>query len=302
MVNRFDEVCVYGKLSSDDINAVLGLHIAKVQKRVNQALGDSSFTVVVEESARKRLLELCLNDRGDVADLKRVVPRHLTDPISVAVEIGAIGSGDELIVSCEEGKAICFDRKGQGPVKKLDSTKLSKNTTEAPAQEQEAAAPPRSVKAEALALADQADRLPKEKKKQAIDLLKKALGKLESQPDALLSVRINNRIGILLDDNTQAAEYFLDAISARTALTSNEEKDSIPVSILYANLAIELSSSARQEKAREFLRRGMEQIRQHRKSETVYGLLHFITTGKQIAPEQADNLFELAPSLMELSD
>jgi hypothetical protein len=46
----------------------------------------------------------------------------------------------------------------------------------------------------------------------------------------------------------------------------------------------------------------MEQIRQHRKSETVYGLLHFITTGKQIAPEQADNLFELAPSLMELSD
>lgn len=302
VVNRFDEVCVYGKLSSDDIKAVLGLHIAKVQKRVNQALGESSFTIVVEESARKRLLELCLNDRGDVADLKRVVPRHLTDPISVAVETGAIGSGDELIVSCEEGKAICFDRKGQGPVKKLDSTKLSTNTTEAPAKEQESAAPPRSVNAEARALTDKANQLPIEKKKQAIDWLKKALAKLESQPDAILSVHINNRIGILLDDNTQAAQYFADAINARTALTSNEEKSSIPVSILYANLAISLSSSGRQEKAKEFLRRGMQQIRQHRKSETLYGLLHFITTSKQHAPEQAEDLFELASSLMKLSD
>jgi tetratricopeptide (TPR) repeat protein len=302
VVNRFDEVCVYGKLSSDDINAILGLHIAKVQKRVDQALGDSSFTIVVEESARKRLLELCLNDRGDVADLKRVVPRHLTDPISVAVETGAIGSGDELIVSCEEGKAICFDRKGKGPVKKLDSTKLSTNTAEAPAKEQEAAAPARSVNAEARALFAKATQLPIEKKKEAIDLLKKALGKLESQPDAVLSVHIYNRIGFLLDDKAQSADYYVDAINARTALTSNEGKDSIPVSLLYANLAMSLNNIGHKDRARGYVRRGMQQIRQHRNSETLHGLIHFITTGKMIAPDQAGDLSELASSLMELRD
>ena len=307
VINRFDEVCVYGKLSRDDINNVLGLHIKKVQKRVDTAYGDSAFTIVVEESARKRLLELCLNDRGDVADLKRVVPRRLTDPVSVAVETGVVGAGDELIVSCEDGKEICFDRAGNGPVQKLDGKKLPKESEKseksaaATALQKEAAAPKRKVNLDVVKLVMEAAGLIKNKEeRQAQLVLERALIIMEKAPDDLLLVRVNNMLGLLLYKNGvygQASKYFAAATDARSAL--GECNESLDFGTLFGNLALALSHDGRKEKAKEILADGMTAILLYRKSETDEGLKHFLNTYLGIDPNMAKKLIEFSISLRE---
>ena len=305
VINRFDEVCVYGKLSRDDVNNVLGLHIKKVQKRVDAAYGDSAFTIVVEESARKRLLELCLNDRGDVADLKRVVPRRLTDPVSVAVETGVIGAGDELIVSCEDGKEICFDRAGNGPVQKLDSTKLPKEAepTEPTALKKEAAVPKRRVNLDAVKLVIEAAGLVKSgEERQAQLVLERTLLVMKKAPDDLMAVRVNNMLGLLLHKNRvygEAVKYFADAVDARAALEVCHE--SLPFGILFGNLARALSHDGRKQKAIDFLADGMTAIRLYSKSETEDGLKHFMNTYLDIDPSKAKKLIDFSISLREPS-
>lgn len=304
VINRFDEVCVYGKLSRDDINNVLGLHIKKVQKRVDAAYGDSAFTIVVEESARQRLLELCLNDRGDVADLKRVVPRRLTDPVSVAVETGVVGAGDELIVFCEDGKEICFDRAGNGPVQKLDGKKLLKEsdkTAEPTALQKEAAAPKRKVNLEAVKLVmEAAGLIQKGEERQAQLVLERTLIVMEKGPDDLLAVRVNNMLGLLFYKNgvyAQATKYFAAATDARAALGECDE--SLPFGTLFGNLALALSHDGRKEKAKEILADGMTAILLNSKTETDDGLKHFLNTYLGIDPNMAKKLIEFSIKLRE---
>ncbi|MFA6213369.1 MAG: AAA family ATPase [Candidatus Obscuribacterales bacterium] len=300
VINRFDEVCVYGKLTREDVNNVLGLHIKKVQKRVDVAYGSSAFTIVVEESARKRLLELCLNERGDVADLKRVVPRRLTDPVSVAVETGVIGAGDELIVSCEDGKEICFDRAGNGAVQKLDGTKLPKEV-EPTALQKEAAVPKRRVNLAAVKLVAEAAGLVQSKEeRQAQLVLERALLVMEKGPDDLMAVRANNMLGLLLHKNKmfgEAVKYFAAAVDARTALEECDE--SLPFGIVYGNLALALSHDGRKQKALEFMSDGMTAIRLYRKSETNDGITHFVNTYLGIDARKGKELLAFSISLRD---
>ena len=296
VINRFDEVCVYSKLSRDDINSVLGLHIKKVQRRVDVAYGSSAFTIVVEETARKRLLELCLNERGDVADLKRVVPRRLTDPVSVAVEIGAVGAGDHLVVSCSDGKEICFDRVGNGPVQKLDGSSLPKELTEV---QKEAAAPQRKINLGAVKLVNEAAELIKQSEvRQAQLVLERAVILLEKDPDAIMLVRVENLIGLLYHRSKEFGEsikHFAAAVDARHSLEDCD--DSMPFSLLYGNLVSALINDGRKSKAREFLEEGKRAIRIYRNNETDEGLKHFTNTHLGLEPSKAKELIEFMISL-----
>jgi tetratricopeptide (TPR) repeat protein len=258
---------------------------------------------VVEESARKRLLELCLNDRGDVADLKRVVPRRLTDPVSVAVETGVVGAHDELIVFCEDGNEICFDRAGNGPVQKLDGKKLPKESdkTAETVVQKEATVPKRKVNLEAVKLVREAAGLiQKGEERQAQLVLERTLIVMEKGPDDLLAVRVNNMLGLLLYKNgvyVQAANYFAAAADARAALEECEE--SLPFGILFGNLALALSNGGRKQKAKEILADGMTAILLNRKTETDDGLKHFLNTYLGIDPNMAKRLIEFSISLRE---
>ncbi len=298
VVNRFDEVCVYGKLSRDNINAVLGLHISKVQRRVDVAYGSSAFTIVVEETARKRLLELCLNDRGDVADLKRVVPRRLTDPVSVAVETGAIGAGDQLVVTCDDGKEICFDRVGNGPVQKLDGSSLPKEAQLTEVQK-EAAVPKRKINLGAVKLISEAAELIKQSEvRQAQLVLERAVIVLEKDPDPILLVRVENMLGLLFHRNKvfgEAVKHFAAAVDARHLLEDCE--DTLPFSLLYGNLVSALTNDGRRLKAREFLEEGKRAIRLYRNNETDEGLKHFMDMYLGLEPSKAKELIEFTISL-----
>ncbi|CAN5181997.1 hypothetical protein BH11CYA1_BH11CYA1_48780 [soil metagenome] len=302
VINRFDEVCVYRKLSRDDINAVLGLHINKVQRRVDVAYGSSAFSIVVEETARKHLLELCLNERGDVADLKRVVPRRLTDPVSVAVETGAVGAGDQLIVSCEDGKEICFDRVGNGPVQKLNADSLPKEAPLTEAQK-EAAVPKRKINLGAVKLVNEASELIKQSEvRQAQLVLERAVILLEKDPDPLLLVRVENLVGLLYHRNKvydEAVKHFAAAVDARHSIA--ESKDSIAFSLLYGNLVSALINDGRKIKAREFLEEAKRAIRLYRDSETEDGLKHFTGLYLGLEPSKASELVEFIISLRKES-
>jgi hypothetical protein len=296
VINRFDEVCVYGKLSRDDINAVLGLHIKKVQQHVARAYGAEAFTIVVEESARQRLLELSLNDRGDVADLKRVVPRRLTDPVSTAVESGMVGANDELIVYCEDSKEICFDRAGNGPVKRLETISRSQPAAE---KKEETVLPQRKVNGEAVKLAIEAAGLvSKGQDRQAQLVMERAFILLEKDPEPVISVRLHNLLGLILFRSkiySEAARQFASAINARLIL--GECKETVPFGMLYGNLARALTSDGRREQAKLVIAEGMQAIRLCRNSENEEGLKHYFEVYLDLEPTKAKELIEFLISL-----
>ena len=298
VINRFDEVCVYGKLSRDDINAVLGLHIKKVQKRVDAAYGNSGFTIVVEESARKRLLELCLNDRGDVADLKRVVPRRLTDPVSTIVESGMVGAGDQLIVSCEDGIEICFDRAGFGSVQKLEAITLPQFQA---AEKEEAVAAQRKVNVEAVNLAIEAAALVgKGEDRQAQLVMERAFLVLEKEPEPVISVRLHNLLGLIHFKNSSydaAAQQFAAAINVRLFL--GECKETVSFGMLYGNLTRALMADGRRERAKLAIAHGMQVISLYRLSENEEGLKHYFDVYLGLEPAKAKELIEFSISLKE---
>lgn len=298
VINRFDEVCVYGKLSRDDINSVLGLHINKVQQRVNKAYGTSSFTITVEDSARLALLEMCLNDRGDVADLKRVVPRKLTDPVSVAVETGTIGAGDELVVCSEDGKTIEFFRVGDGPVQRLDGTMLP---AEAEASKEDPMDPSTWVNELARNLAVEGNNFVSDgRNRSAQDVLEKAVDMLREYPDPVCEVQVFNLLGLAFFNSKmydQAARHFASALTARLEL--NDNQDAVRTSMIYGNLALSFIRDGQRARARSVLEQGLRAIRLNRRSESNEGLKHFFEVYTDLEPTKAKSLLEYSITLRD---
>jgi hypothetical protein len=302
VINRFDEVCIYGKLTRDDINSVLGLHINKVQQRVNKAYGTSSFTITVEESARQVLLGLCLNDRGDVADLKRVVPRRLTDPVSVAVETGTIGAGDELVVCSDDGVNIEFYRVGDGPVRKLDGSKLP-NAGASEGEQEDPMDSSTWVNKLARSMTVEANRhLTDGNNRFAQNVLEDAIDSLRQEPDPVCEVQVLNMLGLAFFNSKvydQAARHFASALNVRLELNDNE--NAVRTSMIYGNLALALIRDGQRAKARSILEQGLRAIRINRRSESSEGLKHFFEVYTDLEPSKTKALLEYCITLGDRS-
>ncbi len=288
VTNRFDEVCIYGKLTDENIAAVLDLAIDKVERSIGKAYGTAAFKLVVEPAARKHLLKLCLNNRGDVADLKRVVPRKLTDPVSVAVEKRVVGANDQLLVSVEDGE-LCFDRIGDGAVIPLDGSLLPTSKKEV---ERNSAA--------IRCTREASKHLDVGNNHSAQLVLEKALELLAADPDNITKVTVLNQLGLAFYNSKlyeTATVHFANAISVR--LEIGESAVAPDVSTLYANLAMALKHDYKRVKAREVMEEGMRAIRIHRHTETANGVRYFCETYLELDSTKALELVTLVLKLNE---
>ena len=115
--NRIDRVVTYSPLDADALELILDQQAGNLQKLVDARLGQKSFAVRIDESARKHLLEKGTSRQYGARELKRTIHRLILQPLAVLVASGKIGSNSILRVRKATGKDELELSVAAGPAK-----------------------------------------------------------------------------------------------------------------------------------------------------------------------------------------
>lgn len=97
-VNRIDAVVTYQPLAPESLNKILNQIIAELQNHVNTRLGAHCFAIDVTDAARQFLLDHGTSNEYGARELKRVVHRHLLQPLATMVVERRIADGGRVVV------------------------------------------------------------------------------------------------------------------------------------------------------------------------------------------------------------
>ncbi len=121
--NRLDAVVVFKMHTREDLLGIVDTELAILHARMESALEPGeAFELEVETSAKTFLLDTSMADGGSVAELKRVLEKHLVTPLSRLMNNHAICGGDKVVVFHSEGaKKLDFGLlEGEGDVAEVD--------------------------------------------------------------------------------------------------------------------------------------------------------------------------------------
>lgn len=102
-VNRIDAIITYHPLDEQSLHTILDQHITGLQAHVNTRLGPRCFQIEVSDESRKFLLQKGTSAEYGARELKRVIHRHLTQPLASAVARAQIEPGSRVRVELAEG-------------------------------------------------------------------------------------------------------------------------------------------------------------------------------------------------------
>lgn len=112
-LNRVDDIIVFKQHNVDQLNAIVNVELEKFYARMDKQLPRGlMFKLEVEDSAKKFLLKTTLEDGNNISNLKRMIQKHLSDPLGVMLKEGELGNGDVVVVQHIEGAnelAFFFD-------------------------------------------------------------------------------------------------------------------------------------------------------------------------------------------------
>ena len=101
-INRIDAVITYQPLGEDSLAAIVDQQIAELEQHIQTRLADDAFELDVTPAARAWLLREGTSDEYGARELKRVILRHVTQPMAAMVVAGEIRSED--LVKVDIGK------------------------------------------------------------------------------------------------------------------------------------------------------------------------------------------------------
>ena len=120
-VNRIDAVVTYQPLEASSVVRILSLQIAELQQHVNTRLGSNSFRIVVEPAARYFMIDRGTSAEYGARELRRVVHRHLTQPLAAMVAGGKVPPGAFVSVDLdEEGESLRLSVEERGAPSRQD--------------------------------------------------------------------------------------------------------------------------------------------------------------------------------------
>ncbi len=111
-LNRIDETIIFKPLSKGQIADIVAIQLAEVAKR----LGDREITLTITESARNLVATLGYDPAFGARPLKRVIHKHLLDPMALKLLSGEIRDGEEVIVDVVDGQFTFAGRLSAAPV------------------------------------------------------------------------------------------------------------------------------------------------------------------------------------------
>jgi ATP-dependent Clp protease ATP-binding subunit ClpA len=102
--NRIDRIVTYTPLDASALERILDQQIQNLQKLVDSRLGQKSFAMRIDSSARKLLLEKGTSRQYGARELKRTIHRMLLQPLALLVASGKIGPNFILRARVPGGK------------------------------------------------------------------------------------------------------------------------------------------------------------------------------------------------------
>ncbi|MDH5590795.1 MAG: AAA family ATPase, partial [Gemmatimonadota bacterium] len=112
-VNRIDHVVTYRPLDAESVAAILDQHIFELERHVHTRLGARSFDLDVSAGARAFLIERGTSPEYGARELRRMVHRHLTQPLAALVADDAVHPGAVVHVDvAESGDALSLRPEG----------------------------------------------------------------------------------------------------------------------------------------------------------------------------------------------
>ena len=107
-MNRLDTVVVFHPLNQEQLNEVLEIELAQVQKRVLDST-KVPFLFQVTDEGRQFLLQEGTDQRYGARHLKRAIERHVVSPLARLLGTAQVQSGDVLVIDCHpEQKSLVF--------------------------------------------------------------------------------------------------------------------------------------------------------------------------------------------------
>ena len=101
-LNRIDDVIVFHSLSPEQIQQIVDLLLANVNKQ----LGAQNMHLDVSQAAREVLAAEGWDPNYGARPLRRAIQRLIEDPLSEEVLLGRFSGGDSILADAEDGKII----------------------------------------------------------------------------------------------------------------------------------------------------------------------------------------------------
>ncbi|MGG7644757.1 ATP-dependent chaperone ClpB [Rhodovulum sp. YNF3179] len=105
-LNRLDEMVVFDRLTRDDMDGIVTIQLRLLEKR----LATRDISLVLDDTARKWLADEGYDPVFGARPLKRVIQKHLQDPLAEMILAGDVKDGDTVPVSAREDGLIVGDR------------------------------------------------------------------------------------------------------------------------------------------------------------------------------------------------
>jgi ATP-dependent Clp protease ATP-binding subunit ClpA len=101
-VNRIDSVITYQPLNAQALAIIVDQQIEALERHIANRLMERAFQIEVNDGARAFLLRKGTSNEYGARELKRVILRHLTQPLAAMVATGAILPADVVHVEASE--------------------------------------------------------------------------------------------------------------------------------------------------------------------------------------------------------
>lgn len=113
-MNRLDKVVVFHPLRDEQLESILEIELAEVQRRVLET-PRGQFLFKVTQAARRFLLREGTDTRYGARHLKRAIERHIVYPLANLLATGQVHLGDSIRIDwdSDEGRLV-FEQEGEG--------------------------------------------------------------------------------------------------------------------------------------------------------------------------------------------
>src|SRR5688572_8022873 len=105
-LNRIDEIIIFDRLKREDMGRIVDIQLGRLMK----LLEDRKITLTLDAAARDWLAAKGWDPAYGARPLKRVIQRHLQDPLAEMILAGEIADGDRVVIS-SEGNVLTFNGK-----------------------------------------------------------------------------------------------------------------------------------------------------------------------------------------------
>ena len=99
-LNRIDDTVIFDPLSREDLRGIVEIQL----RGLGKLLADKRVRIEVSDDAKDRLVDLGYEPAFGARPLKRVILKHLQDPLAEALLRGGYGPGDVVAVDVEGGE------------------------------------------------------------------------------------------------------------------------------------------------------------------------------------------------------